>query len=57
MNPCLVALLGLFVKPEVRGSAVGAVQLFGDIGGSLGRWWAAPCSLARPGRPSGSVRW
>ena len=36
MNPCLVALLGLFVKPEVRGSAVGAVQLFGDIGGSLG---------------------
>ena len=36
MNPCLVALLGRFVTHEVRGSAVGALQLFGDIGGTLG---------------------
>ena len=35
-NPCVVALLGLFVPSEQRGSAVGAAQLLGDVGGALG---------------------
>jgi MFS family permease len=36
VSPCLVALIGLFVEGPVRGAAVGAVQLLGDVGGSLG---------------------
>ena len=32
----LLALLGDIVPPEIRGSAVGALQLFGDLGGTAG---------------------
>ena len=36
MNPCLLALIGLFVASELSGRAVGAIQLLGDVGGALG---------------------
>ncbi len=32
----LLALLGDLVPPAMRGSAVGCLQLFGDLGGTLG---------------------
>jgi MFS family permease len=51
MNPSLVALVGLFVKAELRGSAVGAVQLLGDIGGSLGPVVGATLLMRSTGAP------
>jgi sugar phosphate permease len=36
MSPSLLALVGRFVPVEQRGSAVGVLQLFADIGGALG---------------------
>lgn len=35
-SAALLALVSLFVAPDRRGSAVGAIQLLGDVGGTLG---------------------
>ena len=36
MNPCIVSLVGLFLARELHGRAIGAIQLMGDVAGSLG---------------------
>lgn len=36
LSPALLALLGSVAPPEIRGSGVAALQLFGDAGGTIG---------------------
>ena len=45
VNVPLLALVGDFVPRERRGSAVGVLQLFGDVGGTLGPLLGTPLVL------------